>query len=112
MPKTLFDYSEMKSNINDFLKQLDDLPFTEEEWERYGELCYDLSLIRGLTEHYYTPQPDGTFPALNEQDRMELVDAYNKAIQAVRPILQSEETGPVAMALRLLTQKTKTMLLM
>ncbi len=100
MPKTLFDYSEMKSNINDFLKQLDDLSFTEEEWERYGELCYDLSLIRGLTEHYYTPQPDGTFPALNEQDRMELVDAYNKAIQAVCPILQSEETGPVAMALR------------
>ena len=56
MPKNTFDYTEMRTRVDELIKRLGDLATSASDREEYLELCYNLTLIRGLTDYYYTPR--------------------------------------------------------
>ena len=107
-----FDLSAVKANFDQYIKQIGDLLTSGPEMDRYMNFLSEIYSINSLTNFFYTPDANGNFPVMTEQQKAELMSAYQHAIREAAPILSGEETGPVGEAMRTITREMVPMLQM
>ena len=105
MPKKVFDISHLQANINEYIKSMNDLITTAEEVQKYSEFCGAIFEINAITQTYFTVNKNGQLPLMNQAQKIELRNAYRKAIEQGSALLGIEDTGKVGEGMNALIQE-------
>lgn len=62
-----FDLPAVKANFDQYIKQIGDLLTSGPEMDRYANFLSEIFAINSLTNFFYTPDANGNFPVMTEQ---------------------------------------------
>ncbi len=95
MPINTFDASEMKQNLNSYIAEINDLATSPEFVDKYAGFITAVYDLQALTNSYYTPAPDGSYPLLDTKSLQNVKKGYMNAMKQARAVIYSGETGAV-----------------
>ena len=76
MPINTFDASEMKQNLNSYIAEINDLATSPEFVDKYAGFITAVYDLQALTNSYYTPAPDGSYPLLDTKGLQNVRKGY------------------------------------
>lgn len=101
----------MKLNLANYVQQINDTLTTQETINKYSDFTQRLNEISSLTEKFYTPDANGTYPLLTAKDKNDLYRAYDRAIKSAHKVSHDNTaTGEVGERMKKIAKDLMPML--